>query len=399
MTTRLYYTDSYLRTFDARVVDRSDDGCRVYLDRTAFYPTSGGQPHDTGAMNGVAVRDVVDDGDRVAHILERPLDTDTIAATIDWPRRFDHMQQHTGQHLLSAVLASLHGWNTVSVHFGAEVSTLDLDVPAVDAERVGAAAEQANAIVFENRPVSVSFEDAATASGLRKASDRSGTLRIVTIADLDRSACGGTHVRATGEIGPIHIRRIDKVRQSARLEFVCGWRAIRSADADHAALASLARTLSAAPDEVAGLVARQHERARDLESRVRAFESELAVRVARERYDAAAAAAGAEDVRLIIERRPAGTLDELRPLALAVAALPRAMFVGTVAMPAAGVLVATAADSGVDAGRVLKSALAEVGGRGGGSPRLAQGTVPSGDALDAVVGRLAHAEPGLANRG
>lgn len=388
MTTRLYYTDSYLSAFDARVVDRSDDGRRIYLDRTAFYPTSGGQPHDTGTMNGIAVRDVADDGDRVAHILDAPVESDTVSGVVDWSRRFDHMQQHTGQHLLSAVLATLFDWHTISVHFGSDISTLDLDVSSVAPERVAAAAERANTIVFENRPVRVSFEDAATATGLRKASDRSGTLRIVTIADLDRSACGGTHVRATGEIGPILIRRIDKVRQSARLEFVCGWRAIRGADADHAALASLGRTLSAAPNEVAELVAHQHDRLRDVEARGRALENELALRVARERYDAAQP--DAMGVCLIVERRATGTLDELRPLALAVAAMPHALFVGMVASPVPGVLMASAADSGVDAGRVLKTALTHVGGRGGGSPRLAQGTVPASDELDAVVRGIAQ---------
>ncbi|HEY7878958.1 MAG TPA: alanyl-tRNA editing protein [Gemmatimonadaceae bacterium] len=386
MVTRLYYSDSYLRTFGARVVDRSDGGRRIYLEQTAFYPTSGGQSHDTGALNGIAVRDVIDDGDRIAHLLDAPLDADDVTGVIDWTRRFDHMQQHTGQHLLSAVLASLFDWETVSVHFGSDASTLDLDVPEVTPERVAAAEQRANEIVFENRPLSVSFEDAASAAGLRKATDRVGMIRIVTIANLDRSACGGTHVRATGEIGPILLRRIDKVRQSARIEFVCGWRAIRDARADYEALAHLARTLSAAPNEVAGLVAGQHTRLRDAASRLRALEGELATRVALERYGEVAP--NADGVRGVVERRATGSLDDLRLLALAVAALPRAMFVGAVESPTLGVLVATSADSGVDAGRLLKTVLADAGGRGGGSARIAQGTVPSFDMLSRVLARI-----------
>src|SRR3569832_1988751 len=128
MTERLYYTDAYLRGFNARIVDRANDGRTIYLDRTAFYPTSGGQPFDTGTRGGVEVTDVVDEGDRIAHVLASPVpDADTIHGDIDWTRRFDHMQQHTGQHLLSAIFADTFELETVSVHFGAESSTLDLD--------------------------------------------------------------------------------------------------------------------------------------------------------------------------------------------------------------------------------------------------------------------------------
>ncbi|HEX6809348.1 MAG TPA: DHHA1 domain-containing protein [Gemmatimonadaceae bacterium] len=385
MTTRLYYSDSYLTEFDARVVERAEDGRRVYLERTAFYPTSGGQPHDMGTLGGAAVHDVIDEGERIAHVLDAPITNDTVTGRIDWPRRFDHMQQHTGQHLLSAVVADLFGWATVSVHFGADESTLDVDVPTVSPDQVARAEGRANEIVFENRPVTVSYEDAAQASGLRKQSAREGTLRIVSIADLDRSACGGTHVRATGEIGPILIGKVDKVRQSARLEFVCGMRSVGRARADHDALARLAQSLSAAPNEVADLVARQSTRLKDAESRLRALETELAARIARERYDTVQA--DDAGVRRVVERRAAGSLDALRPLALATASLPRAVFVGAVDSPAA-LLVAASDDSGFDAGRAIKAALADAGGRGGGSPRLAQGTLPSREALDRALASI-----------
>ncbi len=389
MTTRLYYADAYQTEFDARVVERADDGRRIYLERTAFYPTSGGQPHDTGTLGGATVRDVIDEGERIAHVLDAPVEHDSVTGRIDWARRFDNMQQHTGQHLLSAVVADLFGWATVSVHFGAGVSTLDVDVPSITAEQAARAECRANEIVFENRPVTVSYEDAATASGLRKASAREGTLRIVSIADLDRSACGGTHVRATGEIGAILIGKVDKVRQSARIEFVCGMRAVERARADHDALSRLAQSLSAAPHEVADLVARQSTRLKDADSRLRQLETELASRVARERYDAAQP--DTAGVRRVVERRVAGSLDELRPLALATSSLPRAMFIGAVESPNASVLVAASEDSGVDAGRTLKAVLADAGGRGGGSARLAQGTLPSRDALDGAMASLGGA--------
>src|SRR6185312_13977569 len=276
------------------------------LERMAFYPTSGGQPHDTGMLGGAAVRDVIDEGERIAHVLDAPVNEDSVMGRVDWPRRFDHMQQHTGQHLLSAVIADLFGWATGSVHFGADVSTLDVDVSTVTPDHVARAERRANEIVFENRPVAVSYERATEAAGLRKASSRDGTLRIVSIADLDRSACGGTHVRATGEIGPILIGKVDKVRQSARLEFLCGMRAVGRARADHDALARLAQSLSAAPNEVADLVARQSVRLKDADSRLRTLETELAARMARERYEAVQA--DDAGVRRVVERRATGSL-------------------------------------------------------------------------------------------
>jgi alanyl-tRNA synthetase len=160
MTHRLYYTDSYLRDFAAFVTDRSNDSCRIYLDQTAFYPTSGGQPFDTGQLGEVQVNDVIDEGDRIAHVLAAPLTDDRITGRVDWVRRFDHMQQHTGQHLLSAVLADMLGHETVSVHFGGESSTVDLDAGSLNPEDVQRVEEKANEIIVQNRPVEITFEAA-----------------------------------------------------------------------------------------------------------------------------------------------------------------------------------------------------------------------------------------------
>jgi alanyl-tRNA synthetase len=289
MTTRLYYTDSYLTTFDARVLERAEGGHRIYLDRTAFYPTSGGQPFDTGAIAGVAVVDVIDEGERVAHVLTEalPESATAVTAAIEWTRRFDHMQQHTGQHLLSAVLAELFSRQTVSVHFGAESSSLDLDAESISRDEVAAAERRANELVFENRPVIVSFEEGTMAAGLRKASARAGTLRIVSIDGVDRSACGGTHVRATGEIGPVLLRRLDRVKRQVRLEFLCGLRAVRRARADFDILSRLAQGLSASIDEVAGLVESQAERLRAADGQRRKLEAELHAYRGRLLYEAA----------------------------------------------------------------------------------------------------------------
>ncbi|MGI8743300.1 MAG: alanyl-tRNA editing protein [Bryobacteraceae bacterium] len=206
MTNRLYYYDSYLTDFQAQVVDSSTDRKRIYLDRTAFYPTSGGQPFDLGKLGGVPVTEILDEDDRIAHLLSAPLEDTEAACQVDWIRRFDHMQQHTGQHLLSAVFLELLNAPTVSFHLGADSATIDLGCPALDSEQIRKIEDRANQVVFENRPVTISFEDQAQYLGLRKPSERPGELRVISIQDLDRSACGGTHVRATGEIGPILLR-------------------------------------------------------------------------------------------------------------------------------------------------------------------------------------------------
>lgn len=380
MTERLYYQDAYLAAFQATVLERADDGRRLYLDRTAFYPTSGGQPHDTGRLGGVEVVDVVDEGERIAHLLAAPVPAGPVRGEVDWARRFDHMQQHTGQHLLSAVLEDLYGFHTVSVHFGQDASTLDLDTPAITPEQVAAAETRANLVVTENRPVSIGFEDAAAAAGLRKPSDRTGPLRIVTILELDRSACGGTHVRATGEIGAILIRKVERVRKAVRLEFLCGTRAVRRARADQELLTRLAAQYSAAEDELPALAEAQRAELREAVAGRREAEAQLDRYRAAELY--AGAAPDAAGLRRIVVREERG-IERLRGVAQAVAALPRAVFVGVATSPP-GLLVAASEDSGRDAGAMLRSALAPAGGRGGGTPRLAQGTVGA-EALERVV--------------
>lgn len=386
MTYRLYYNDAYLTDFDAMLVEVADDGRRVYLDRTAFYPTSGGQPFDTGTLGGRRVVDVVDEETRIAHLLDAPLDARAgrLPAHVDWPRRFDHMQQHTGQHLLSAVLEDLFGWKTVSVHFGDHVSTLDVDAPAVSHDRLVAAEDRANLLVAENRPVTVAFESAETAVGLRKATGRTGEIRIVSIADVDRSACGGTHVRATGEIGVLLVRRSEKVKQGTRIEFVCGLRAVSRARADYDALSAIAQAVTSAVDDAAAVVHARLAAGQEAESARRRLARELDAYHARERV--AAAVPDGRGVRRVVERRANGVLDDLKGLAHAVCAEPRSAFIGAIES-AGGVLVGTSEDSGLAAGSVLKAAVEAAGGRGGGSPRMAQGAVPPANmnsVIDAV---------------
>jgi alanyl-tRNA synthetase len=389
MTERLYYTDSYLTEFRARVVDRSAD-FRIYLDRTAFYPTSGGQPFDTGSIDGVPVLDVVDEGDSIVHVLAAPVEREEVECHVNWQRRFDHMQQHTGQHLLSAVFAELFGIATVSVHFGAVSSTIDLDTSSLSADQIRAAEMRANEAVCQNLPVGVIFAEASDELGLRKASSRAGELRIVSIDGLDRSACGGTHVRATGEIGAVLIRKLDKVRGSTRVEFLCGLRAARRARADFDALSGIAQVLSAPLDDTPALVVSQMEALKTVEKDRRRLEEELGAAHGRELY--AAASPDSSGVRRAMKRLASGPLDPLRQMAQAFCGRPMAVFVGAVEQPPA-ILLATSQDSGLDSGKLLKAALNEVGGRGGGSPRLAQGSAPSVAALEQALTALSASRP------
>jgi alanyl-tRNA synthetase len=397
MTERLYYADSYLTRFEATLLDRDDSGQRLYLDQTAFYPTSGGQQFDLGelqlpgATTALGVVDVVDEGERIAHILAEPqlelVPGTRLLGSIDWPRRFDHMQQHSGQHLLSAVFQELCGAGTLSVHFGEESSTLDLEAAALAPEQLLAVERRANGVVFENRELGVAVEAAEAATGLRKASTRSGALRIVSIAGLDRSACGGTHVRRTGEIGLILLRKLERVRKGVRVEFLCGARAARRARADYEVLSRSSNLLSTSIDELPALLDARASELQQALKHERELQQSLDEYRAREQYTQAQARAPGAARICTLERRQTGGLQELRGFAQQYAAQPRGVFVAVLEQPPS-VLVAAASDSGVDAAALLRSALTPAGGRGGGSARLAQGSAPSAAALETALATL-----------
>lgn len=392
-TARLYYDDSYLTHFEADVVEQAEDGLRVYLDRTAFYPTSGGQPFDTGwlsapgadSADGVEVVDVIDEGERIAHVLATPFRGARITGRVHFARRFDHMQQHSGQHLLSAVFQELTGLVTIGVHFGDVSATLDLEGTPTS-QQLQTVEARANALVFENRPVGVAIEEQA--EGLRKASTREGPLRIVSIGELDRSACGGTHVRATGEIGPVLLRKLERVRKATRVEFVCGMRAVQRARADQEALSQLGGLLSTGIDQVPQVVGARLAELKETSSALRDARAALAGYRAHELHRAAAPDADG-GLHWHIERHASLSVDELRGIGQAYAALPRAVFVGASESPAQ-ILLATSEDSGLHAGNSLKAALSAAQGKGGGSARLAQGSVSDGAALERVLEELAR---------
>ena len=381
MTERLYYQDCYLREFRGQVVEAADDGRRVYLDRTAFYPTSGGQPFDTGTLGGARVIEVIDEEERVAHVLDRAITTGEVTGEIDWQRRFDHMQQHSGQHLLSAVLEELFKIPTVSFHLGMDVCTIDVTAPSLTTHQIDKAEERCAEIVRDARPLGITFEDAA--AGLRKESQRTGTLRVIAIEGIDRSACGGTHVRTTAEIGPVSIRKTEKIRGNTRLEFVCGLRALRHARADFRTLQELSRQLSVPAAETPAVVAAQLERVKALEKANQRLAAEIAGREGRELWNLTAP--GADGIRRVVQH--AAIDDAMRTRAQAFTAEGKAAFLAVSLNPPA-ILLAASADSGIHAGDRVKAAVTAAGGRGGGNQGLAQGSLPPGSDLDTITSSL-----------
>jgi alanyl-tRNA synthetase len=378
VTERLYYTHPYLCDFTAQVIDSA--GNKIYLDRTAFYPASGGQPSDTGTLGASRVLEVIDEDHRIAHVLEGDAPSGTVAGRIDWDRRFDHMQQHSGQHLLSAVLHELFNVPTVSFHLGSDYLTIDVEASSLDSRQVEQAQDRANAIVFENRPIQISFEEQTAELGLRKASEREGVLRVISIEGIDRSACGGTHVRSTAEIGPVQIRKLEKMRGNIRIEFLCGWRAIRRARADYACLAEAAKTFSCGLDEVPQMVNATVNRAQEIEKARKKICIEVAQYRGRELYGSTEPRA--DGFRRLEQRIDLG--DDARAIAAAFTAGERAVYLAVSEAPPA-LLLAVSKDSGLNAGDIVKAAVSAQGGRGGGNAMLAQGSVPSREALDRAL--------------
>jgi alanyl-tRNA synthetase len=376
MTQRLYYTEPYRKTFDATVVhvESVPGAWHVTLDQTAFYPTAGGQPFDTGTLGGAAVRDVIDREDgTIAHVVSGVLKTgDVVTGEIDWTRRFDHMQQHTGQHVLSAAFDRLFGVRTESFHMGQLSATIDL-AREVTAVEVAKAEDDANRVVWEDRPVLVRFATAeeAAAMPLRKESVRSGSLRLIDVQDYDLSACGGTHVERTGAIGVIAIGGWEKFRGGSRVEFLCGIRALQRLRLWRGSLAAMQKHLSVPPVEMAASIERMQDDAKALQRTIRGFQEKLAVHEALALLDKAVASG---DQIVVVEALDGWDAQGLKTIAVAAAAEKANAVVAlfSTTTPAL-VVIARGRLATADVGALLKRLVAQFGGKGGGKSDLAQG--------------------------
>ena len=384
MTDRLYYTDPYLKAFDATVdrVEARDGRVLVRLDRTAFYPTSGGQPFDTGLLGGSRVVDVVDNDDgSIAHVVEQTGALQAgraVQGEIDWARRFDHMQQHTGQHVLSAAFDRLSGVRTISFHLGAAASTIDLARELSPAE-ITVAETEANRIVWEDRPVAIRFASAEEAASmpLRKEASRGGTLRLIDVDGFDLSACGGTHVARTGGIGIIVVASWERFKGGHRITFLCGGRALTGYRGFRDVVTGSVQRLSVLPDELPEAIDRLQADAKELKRSLGALQGELA------RYQADDLAASAEAVILrsegtsetcqLVVRAVDADASGLKALATALAARPHHFVILLSSSSPALAVVARSSNVSLHAQRLLASLHATFGGRGGGKADFAQG--------------------------
>ena len=387
MTERLYYTDSYQTHFTARVVERLtwDGHPAVVLDRTAFYPTSGGQPSDRGYLGRIPVlgAEVREPDGAVVHILEAPFPDDEVSGEIDWPRRFDHMQQHTGQHLLSAICEQLLDADTVSFHLGAEISTIDLNVPRLTREALEEVEDRINRVIWENRPVRAYFvrpEEVATLP-LRRPPQVEGPIRLVEVVGdeegrpFDLNPCGGTHVARTGEIGLLKVLRLDYRGQETRVEFVCGGRALRDYRLKNGVLQNLSTMLTVGYWELPEAVGRLLEEIKEVRRDARSL---------RERLVEAEAARLAETATVVGSLRVARAVEEnwdpadLRALAQKIAAHPGMVaLVASVGGERVHLCVACAEGVPADATALLRAIAEPLGGKGGGQARFAQGSAPA----------------------
>ena len=390
-TEKIYFTDSSILEFAAKViaVNPAERGYKVALDRTAFYPTGGGQPNDTGTLSDARVVDVIEDEDGIIfHMLndaEAISVGQTVTGRIDRARRLDHMQQHSGQHILSQAFVKSCAAETVSFHLGAQTSTIDIELQSPTDDHMRAAEDIANGIIFDDRTMRVHLvnEEEASRLPLRKESALRGSIRVIEVEDFDWSPCGGTHAKRTGQIGLIAIRGYERARKMTRVEFVCGLRALADYRLANKAAVTVAHLFSAERDSTPDLVSRAIQENKSLKKRVR---------------DLLELAMAAEASRLLAEATPQGEfkivkaafsgrdLEEVRLLASKIVqSEPAVALLGTKNAGAARLVFARSSSLTQNMGQLLSEACQLLGGRGGGKPELAQGGGPATEKLDEAI--------------
>jgi|HubBroStandDraft_1064217.scaffolds.fasta_scaffold07801_6 alanyl-tRNA synthetase len=406
MTDRLYYHDSFLYDFDGvvRELTTDKDGRpALVLDHSAFYPTSGGQIHDTGwltsASGKLRVVEVADTEDgRVVHYFEAERDFDKeslkpgtrVRGQIDAARRRDHMQQHSGQHVLSAAFLRLFNIPTVSFHMADDYCSIDLDTPTLTKEQVESAERLANEIILENRPVNVSYvtREEAGKLGLRKLPPTErDELRLIDIHDFDLTACGGTHVNQTGQIASVLLRKTEKVRQGWRVEFVAGQRTVATARRDFTTLTETAALFSA---HIYDVPAQARKALDEIKSLRKQREQSLEELAAAQASALLAETPEAYGRKLIVRTFADRELNVLKLLAQKLTRQsPNAIALLATTSPQPALIFAQSAGQPHDMGALLKETMAKLGGRGGGSKDMAQGGVPSANGLEDALAQAA----------
>jgi alanyl-tRNA synthetase len=379
-TERLYYSDSHLVEFEARVLDvteRVSGWAAVLLNRTAFYPTGGGQPSDTGTLNGLRVVECIDDGEKgVLHVVQgaTPAVGAIVKGRIDWARRLDHIQQHTGQHILSQAFVTLFNAPTKSFRVLDQSCEIDVELTNPTTELIERGVELANNVIWENRALTirnVTAEEAA-ALPLRKESAREGELRLIEIDEFDLTPCGGTHAYRTGEVGMIAVRSWERAKGLTRIEFVAGGRALSDYRRANKTAREIATIFSTGRDDAQEHAARMVEENKELHRRVRALE-EIAARAEAEELIAATEARD-DGVRVVKQTFEGRDAESLKKLAHALIARPKMIvLLGSRDKETARLVFARSPDTPGDMNVLMRDACIQLDGRGGGKPDMAQG--------------------------
>jgi alanyl-tRNA synthetase len=376
-TKRLYYQDSYLKEFTATVVRASQAGgqTEVLLDRTAFYPEGGGQPSDMGLLAGAPVSGVLERDGEVIHLVEGDVPVGEVAGKVAWERRFDHMQQHSGQHILSQAFEQILGAKTVSFHMSADVCTIDLATPGLSPEQTYSVEDLSNQVIFENRPILVHLLESSDMSrfDLRKGTEREGEIRVVEVKGFDSIPCGGTHCRTTGEVGPIKVTRWARRSGDVRVEFLCGWRALRDYRGKNDTAVALATSLSVRDQEVRAAVERLMLDSTELRRQTQQLRNQILDYQAVELAGKAETIGSASVVSAILV---GCSSEELKHLATRLTAEPGRVALLAASADRTSVVFARSEEISLDAGALLRQATGPFGGRGGGHPNLAQGGIP-----------------------
>lgn len=392
-TERLYYQDSRLLEFDARVIGLSEleDGqIAVTLDRTAFYPTGGGQPTDTGVLGDARVVDCIDAEDEgVLHVIQGPAPEvgDTVHGKIDWLRRLDHLQQHTGQHILSAAFVELFNAPTLSFRVLEHECEIDVELVGATDERIEQAVDRANQIIWESRPISirlVTAEEAATLP-LRKEPARAGDLRVIEIGDFDLTPCGGTHAGSTGEVGVIAVRTWERAKGLTRIHFMAGLRALADYRQANQTALEVAELFSAGREDSPALVARLVEDNKKLRRRVGELE-QIACRVEADELLHDTLQGAADCIRVVAKVFDDRDAESLKQLALALIAHPKTVAIlGSRDGDTGRLVFARSSDAAGDMNALMREACSVIDGRGGGKPDMAQGGGKNVDRLSEAI--------------
>ncbi|MCL4459853.1 MAG: DHHA1 domain-containing protein [Chloroflexi bacterium] len=385
MTERLYLQDAYLRAFTATIVKQTvvEERTELILDRTCFYPTSGGQPCDLGTLNDLPVLDVFEREGEVVHILPAKIEGETVYGCIDWSRRFDHMQQHSGQHILSQSFLSVLQAETVSFHLGSEDSTIDIAVASFSPQALSAVEDLANSIVFENRAIKAYIVDEGELNhlSLRKRPTKAERIRIVEVEGFDLSPCGGTHCTASGVIGLIKVTRCERKGRENRIHFLCGWRALRDYHWKNKVVNTVSEKLST-PEPVEA-VTRLLEENSELRKEANLLKDRL---LDYEAIQLVAEAPKAGEVRVVSRIFVGRETEEIRRLAAKVVVAGKCVALLGLGDDKAHLFFARSADLGCDMNRLLREVAPLIGGQGGGQSNLAQGGGPNVSRLSEAIG-------------